>query len=402
MRIQECPVQILILLWLTACGVDDGESSSFAAHDSAGVRVANNDRPQWRTDGGWSVDSIPAFSIGAADGDASHTFYRVSSIIPVSRDTIVVVNGGPTEIRWYDSGGQLLSSVGGTGEGPGEFSRYGPGHACLTTRGQLLVADPMQQRANVFRMDGESVTVIRLSGDAAFPSIQGCFDDGSLLGWRAISPSERVPGTTISSEFVWSRIDSTGTRLTELVRVPGTRQYLLDNGDGTASYHTIPFTVRPSAVASGSSIYFTSGDAPVVERRGLDGNLEAVIRWSPSRMSTSELYGRYRTHLLEGLNPERRAGLVRFFGQGISIPDSVPVTQGMLVDDAKNLWLETYRLPWDSIPEWDVISEEGRWLGTLPLSPRFRPMHITHDAVYGVHRDSLDVERIHAYRIIRR
>jgi hypothetical protein len=393
---------IATALAVVACESRTGRSSGLEVRDSAGVRIVVNHAPEWAPDETWVLDSMPTLAIGAVDGDAGQTLYRVSSVIPVGTDTVMIVNGSPAELRWYNTTGRLLHSAGGTGEGPGEFSRYGPGQACLMPASRVLVADPMQQRANVFAMTGQFLTTLRLTGDAAFPSIQGCFGDGSLLGWRAISPPERVPGTTIVSEFAWSRVDSTGSRATELVRVAGARQYLLENSDGSASYHTIPFTVRPSVSAFGEALYFTRGDAALVERRNLDGNVEAIIRWDPPRASSSEVYGRYREYILNGQDARRREETSRFFEQPFSVPDSTPVAQSLMSDAAGNLWVERYRLPWDSIPVWDVISAEDRWLGTVELPRGFQPMHIAQNAVYGIHRDSLGVERVHAYRIDRR
>jgi hypothetical protein len=49
---------------------------------------------------------------------------------------------------------------------------------------------------------------------------------------------------------------------------------------------------------------------------------------------------------------------------------------------------------------WDVLSYEGRLLGTLQLPANFRPQALSGDRIYGVEKDDLDVESVAVYRIV--
>lgn len=43
---------------------------------------------------------------------------------------------------------------------------------------------------------------------------------------------------------------------------------------------------------------------------------------------------------------------------------------------------------------WDVLDDEGRFLGATMLPPRFRIFRMTDGAIYGAARDDNDVERV--------
>ncbi len=72
----------------------------------------------------------------------------------------------------------------------------------------------------------------------------------------------------------------------------------------------------------------------------------------------------------------------------------------MLVDATSHVWLERYRLPGDTLPSWDVIAPNGRWLGAVSIPSRLRVMQVGEDFVLGRHLDSLGVERIRVHRLI--
>lgn len=65
--------------------------------------------------------------------------------------------------------------------------------------------------------------------------------------------------------------------------------------------------------------------------------------------------------------------------------------------------LNGFRRPLEELwtPAWDVYSEDGRFLGDVVMPPRFRPHRIRGDAVYGVERDSFDVQHVVRLRIVR-
>jgi hypothetical protein len=388
---------------IAACGNGKSDADAFLTRDSAGITIAESSGPAWNARSGWTVAPQPFLTIGVAEGDTTQQLFRVTDAARLPSDTIVIVNGGTAEVRWYEPGGRFVRAVGRTGGGPGEFSEYGPGAMCMLPENRILVSDPIQQRANIFSTSGEFVDVLRIRVDAAFPSVQGCFNDGTVLGWRAVGATDRIPGRTYQSAFIWSRLSSDGSVLAELARFPGNAQYLLDQGDGTATYHTIPFTVRPSAVAGADRFYVTAGGEPVIQRHRLDGTLEAIIRWTPAvRIRSADVYERYRAHTIESQDrPEQRAHWAKFFGLDLEFPELVASVRSLEIDELGSVWAERYRLPWDSVPTWDVFDARGRWLGEVILPARLQVYQMGRDFVLGLSRDEMGVERIQLHQLKR-
>ena len=394
----------LLIALVTLPGVGCGgetRDASYVTTDSAGVTLVNNSAPLYPA-GSWAVDPVPLIAIGEAEGNESELLNGVTSARLLHADTLVLVNAGSSEVRWYDGSGRHIRSIGRVGEGPGEFSRYGPGAMCVTHNRELVVGDPMQRRAAVFDAGGRLSRMISLRAAAAFPSIQGCFSDGSLLGWHSIGSKDRIPGQIIKTSFEWSRVSADGSTSAVLSSLPGAQQYLLDQGGGVATYHTIPFTVRPAAAAYDDVLYLVDGTASL-QRRRMDGTLDAIVRWVPTnQMKSSDVYEQFRDHTLAGIqDPERRAGWQKFFALDIPRPEFVPASQSVLVDDGGAVWVQQYQLPWVVVVAWDVFDAQGRWITQVSLPDGFHALHISADAVVGVMRDADDVEQVQVYRLTR-
>jgi hypothetical protein len=68
---------------------DADRPASFVATDSADVAIMTSTAPEWHTDEAWTVDSVPAFAFGAAEGDSTELLYRVTSALLLHPDTVV-------------------------------------------------------------------------------------------------------------------------------------------------------------------------------------------------------------------------------------------------------------------------------------------------------------------------
>jgi hypothetical protein len=360
-------------------------------------------RPGWLDGEGWQVGSEPLVSIGVAEGDSTQHLFSVRDAVRLADGTIVIVDRGTNHVRWYDASGSYLRSAGRSGAGPGEFSDLGPGSICVLSDERLLVSDPIQARANVFASDGSFVEIIQAPPvGAAFPSIQGCFDDGALQLWHAEQGPDRIPDTIIGAEFVWTRFGADGVAPNELTRIPVRTQYLLSDGAGGGSYHTIPFMVRPASAVGGERFHLTTGADPEITVRRADGRIEAVWRWAAERIRSSDVLARYETHMIDAqTRPDRRAQTARFFRVGLDVPEYIASTVRLLAAEDGHLWAERYRLPWDTVPTWDVFAPEGVWLGGVNMPAGFSVYRIYDDAVLGRGTDEDGVEQVVLYALRR-
>jgi hypothetical protein len=255
----------------------------------------------------------------------------------------------------------------------------------------------------VFASDGSFLEIIEAPPvGASFPSIQGCFDDGALQLWHAEQGPDRIPDTIIGAEFVWTRFGANGAVPNELARIPVRTQYLLSDGAGGGSYHTIPFMVRPASAVGGEVFYLTTGADPEITVRRADGTIEAVWRWGRERIRSSDVLARYETHMIDAqTRPDRRAQTARFFRVGLAAPEYIASTVRLLAAEDGHLWGERYRLPWDTVPTWDVFTPEGVWLGGVTMPAGFSAYRIYDDAILGRRTDEDGVEQVVSYALRR-
>lgn len=84
-----------------------------------------------------------------------------------------------------------------------------------------------------------------------------------------------------------------------------------------------------------------------------------------------------------------------FYERDLPLPEYAPLYTAMKVDDARRVWLMRFRMPYDSTDRvWDVVDSEGRLLGTVHTPTNLAVLRVRRDAVLGLQRDSLGVERV--------
>src|SRR5687768_145368 len=110
-------------LALLACESDgDSTTRQSVVRDSASVTIVENAAPVW-TDSAhaWRVETEPVVTIGVVEGAPEYQLFRVRHALRLDDGSILVADGGSRELRFYDSTGRHIRSIGRDGEGPGEF-----------------------------------------------------------------------------------------------------------------------------------------------------------------------------------------------------------------------------------------------------------------------------------------
>jgi hypothetical protein len=95
---------VSFVVLLNACG---GESSSSGDADAQPAR--------------WTLSTQPTMQIGVVTGESSQQLSQVMGAVRLGDGRIVVLDGDSRELRFYSPEGTHLHSVGGQGQGPGEF-----------------------------------------------------------------------------------------------------------------------------------------------------------------------------------------------------------------------------------------------------------------------------------------
>ena len=173
--------------------------------------------------GGWELAASPTLVIGAFDGPEAEQLFRVRDALRFPDGRIAVANEGSHEIRIFGPDGAHRVSLGGEGEGPGEFSS-------LTALGllgdSLAILDRRLRRVSLVHPQEGFVRAGTVEESVAAYPIQGWFfDTGSFL-------LEGIPGLTSGQiEQGFQRIpspfrscDLEGALLTDFGELPGPEQ----------------------------------------------------------------------------------------------------------------------------------------------------------------------------------
>ena len=93
---------LLVIITFAACGSDTGRGSDTIVRDSAGIRIVENTTPLWQPGQEWRLSAEPVVDIGSVSAGEEYELFQVWSPVRLSNGSIVVVNGGSQELRFYE------------------------------------------------------------------------------------------------------------------------------------------------------------------------------------------------------------------------------------------------------------------------------------------------------------
>jgi len=377
-------------------GCDSGAdvSPTFTVRDSAGVRIVVSDRPIWSGDAAWKLSIEPDVEVGVFEGDDQYQLDRVMGVTRLSDGRIVVLNGGDSQLRFYDDSGEFLKAVAGAGDGPGELNR--PTGLIRQAGDTLLVAMRAGWESSWFTGQGEFVTRglldVARRGEV-LDSLWGCpirpglLPDGTLVLCFGSGPDRDQQGF-FSGASHW------------LVRMPYDVSWIDTVGAG--NYPDAPFGIAgmTAVTAGGDPQDVFVGDAGSFEigvirdRQGRVGS----IRYPEGLREAGPSDHRAYDSLLNEFPPALRS---RYLGSG-SRPSRMPGFRNLHYDPEGYLWVVQYRAPWEVERHSALVFRvDGPLMGTVELPLGFEITEIGPDYVLGIWRDDLEVEYVRLYGLER-
>ncbi len=391
------------LLAISACAGDT--SSAGREYDSANVRMIEATAPALDL-ASWTVSPDPRISIGVESGEEHYQFSRIGGVARLRDGRIIVGDGGSSQIRIFDTAGAFVAAHGRRGPGPGEFAEFSNLRIWRAPNGELLINDSGNDRINVFDSAGAYRRAIKLAESPIGPRVflNDVFADGSLL---ASAPegggrlNADVVGPLEPMRFAYLRYSPDGKYLGTIVEVLDRPRYV--NEFGTIRHFPyIPLTAEPKVVSRGSTVLVYRGGAAEVEQWSGTGAREATLRWRGAEPRPVEsIWERYVQASLDGMQGQQRDQYQHYYRQTLPLPKTVPAADAMLVDAEDHLWVRRYRLPWETVQQWDIFAPDGWWLTTLATPDRLTVAQVGTDFVLGTHRDSLGVERVRLHDLTR-
>ena len=101
------------------------------------------------------------------------------------------------------------------------------------------------------------------------------------------------------------------------------------------------------------------------------------------------------------LEDENTSARTRRMYRDLPYPDVLPPYRRTLLDSEMNLWAEDFRVDAGDPYDWSVFDAAGTWLGRVSLPEGLRVFEIGSDYVLGGSMDSLGVERVEVYGLVK-
>ncbi len=394
-------------LALLICGCEEPEATRTAAQvtDSAGIQVLTHDLA------GTTVPVLatvgePTLEIGTLDGPPEYSFSRILNVRVMTNGSVVVADAGTREVTLYSSEGTHQVTMGGRGDGPGEFS--GSPQIAGLAGDSIFVWDDVARRVTAFSSKGEVVSTARVQPDAAIPVWVTRLANGTYLSRsRWISPNAEDTGAhdvrlELDSALV-ELLDPTGAPL-DTLRIGPDAEYARMRQDRGGGIYAMQMMPRP---LTSRSVLLADGSTPIVgtnRRFGLawmgdDGQPARLLRVQDAWPTTpaAEIRARVEAQLAaeseDGRIDPRTRRVYDMF-----MPETLPAFEDALIAQDGSLWISSYRI--------DRTTESNEWLvfsPTLELEGRvrtptgFRVHEVGSDWIIGAIQDAFDVPYVRRY-----
>lgn len=399
----------LCLTMSMGCDSTGSRAAALALRDSAGVQIVENAGTTDLPARNWTIGVRPTLVIGSANGDAAELFTRIGGVTRLSDGTIAVLESGTSEVRFFYLDGRHKATVGGNGDGPGEFRR-----AVSLVRAEgdsLLVHDAGTAALTILAPDGAFVR--KLNSDIAglysqFEVAHRCpvlpiLHDGTVLGC-AVAPGFSDPvqvthGFHFREGFRLVRLHYDTARVDMLGVFVGTEGHVVNLG-GRHAVARHPF-FSDSHVAVGQSpnvVYLANNPAYEIEVWDPEGNLVRIIRRMNAQLDASE---ELQADAWELLTEQLEQDVGRI-ASGFPVPDSVPAVLGLTAGPSGELWVKRESVLGSANGAlFDVFDSEGTYIGDVKLPFNVELEEVAESYVLAVYKDAVGVPYIHVYNLDR-
>jgi hypothetical protein len=317
-------------------------------------------------------------AIGGEDEDGNPVLYQAGEFIVDDSGNIYVIDHQDHNIKVFDPQGNFKQTIGGQGEGPGEFQYLGT--ISFLPDGRLMVLDYMARRTSLFDLAGQFLSsfqwtksysrLILTTPDSFFiQEFVQIKDADSLTDRKLVVDEIDLQGNELSSfgEFVTavSKLLNLGD-LTIGIRVPHSAQSIF-TGDQNLQriYHMVNRTYMIET-------YETTG----VLQRKVERPYDPLPYTSQDK---EEFLARYE----ESSNQE-----IKKLVNDMDFPAVKNPVERLLCDDLGNLWVQTYETREDGNFEYtayDRFDRDGIYEAKIWF--KVRPEIIKNGMLYAQYED---------------
>jgi len=311
----------------------------------------------------------------------------------MSFGSVAALDRGTGELSFFDSHGHHVRTVGGQGEGPGEFRS--PESLLRCAGDSLFVVDRRLGRISVFAPDGEYIRQISSLGpqDGWIPADFTCNSAGSFATTlRSLQSLLSQEGSVRAGTKV--EVSSGVGAPIVLGPFPGD-EVLSVRGN----FMSPPFSVTTSVLLGHDRLYLGTSDAPDLAIYSLTGRKIGTIAHGIPRKPLTGAIIREKAQSMSEQTPDPDASY-RFWSD-LEYPEHLPAFDQALIDSAGNLWIREYPPTEADTANWRIFDPEGSLVATLAMPAGFRVFEASPSAVLVKHSDQYGVEHAEIYEVRR-
>ena len=329
----------------------------------------------------WSVDRAPALIIGRAIGLEAELFTQVVDAARLPDGGVAVLDAGADELRIFGADRVPVASVGGSGEGPGEFR--GPFGVEVLPGDSIVVWDSGRGRLLYWSSDGDFL--VERPIDHHWTAHEGhLLPDGSVVvpeyGEAAPPPTGRYRPAARLLRYSFEGSSDLG---------PFPYEEMLA---GSRSGVPMPYAARSLVAAGGSPMMIAitddtslpvarlyTGDATVPVRLELMDTRRSLLsdEWDERLDELREIYG-------------STASVERHFADW-GVPSSTAAIGGLEVDSQGRIWVV------DADGGQAIVYRSGQAVATVDLPDLAEIFEIGPDYILGLHRGEYDLETVRVF-----
>lgn len=389
-------IPVGVVLLGVGCAADTPTTDSVTV-DTVGsvIHVGNTGNGSWADGEGWSV-AESGLEIGTVDGAPEFQFGLISAVSVGPGGGVHVADSQTSEIRVFDDSGAYLRTLGGEGEGPGEF-RYLDGLR-VSSDGTVTARDSQLMRVTRFSPDGEVIETFPIQRPFIQLSDRNYFwvgEDGRVWDW--VATGSGMPNAAIVAN-VFSFDPSNRAIVDTAVVASWTPRNILITQDGRPRLGVaVPYDPSPSAaVTPDGRIVASLGERYDVVEFSPNGDTVRVVSRDLDPIPLPADMDATVDSLVRAAIDQAEGGEAEDY----TLPSAQPYFTQLVVDDANNVWIGRIGRR-NALPrEYDIFDPDGRFLGTVAM-PAIRVHEIGEDYVAGVRTDDLGISYAVVLPIVR-
>lgn len=355
-------------------------------------------RPEAR----WSVAPDPELEIGS-ERDGGPIFNRLGDVVTLEDGSILVVDRGDVRIHRFAPDGTHLTGLGRMGFGPGEFRTIGG--VLPLDPGSFLVFDPGIPRFTAISLTGEVLDTRRIEvppglggslGATRLTQLPG--SDVLLLVPQGVVIRARPAPETFLEEIPIFAYDRRGSLIGPFGPVWRMEMWGDRRGSGP-----IPFGRRSIAWTGQDGLYLGDTQSGLIEVWGGKGQLLRVVALQATPVSvTRGFQDAWIMDRIQGITDREARARYRSWLSQIPFPEHLPFFDEMAIARDGWIWIRQASVPGLAMHAlWTVLSADGAPMAEIELPLQLQIQEIHADRIVGIWTDSLGVQTVRSYSLVR-